>query len=78
MSNLPNGWQIARLDELCEWGSGGTPRRSEPSYFGGEFPWITISDLNDGRVDNTVENLTELGIENSAAKLVPEETVLGI
>ena len=76
MSNLPIGWQISRLDELCEWGSGGTPRRSEPSYFGGEFPWITISDLNDGRVNDTAENLTASGIENSAAKLVPEGTVL--
>ena len=76
MSELPNGWQLARLDELCVWGSGGTPRRSEPSYFGGNFPWITISDLNEGSVNNTAENLTESGIENSAAKLVPEGTVL--
>lgn len=76
MSDLPIGWQLSRLNELCEWGSGGTPRRSEASYFGGAFPWITISDLNDGRVNNTAENLTESGIENSAAKLVPEGTVL--
>ena len=76
MSELPKGWQLARLDELCEWGSGGTPRRSEPSYFGGEYPWITISDLNDGLVGGTAEFLTESGIESSAAKLVPERTVL--
>lgn len=76
MINLPIGWQLSRLNELCEWGSGGTPRRSEASYFGDAFPWITISDLNDGRVNNTAENLTESGIENSAAKLVPEGTVL--
>jgi type I restriction enzyme S subunit len=76
VSELPAGWQLARLDELCEWGSGGTPRRSEPSYFGGEYPWITISDLNDGVVSRTAEFLTEAGIESSAAKLVPERTVL--
>jgi len=76
MINLPIGWQLSRLDELCEWGSGGTPRRSESSYFGGAFPWITISDLNDGTVNHTAENLTESGIDNSAAKLVPEGTVL--
>lgn len=76
MSELPNGWQLAHLDELCEWCSGGTPRRSESSYFGGEYPWITISDLNDEVVSSTVECLTETGIANSAAKLVPEGTVL--
>ena len=76
MSDLPNGWQLVRLGELCEWASGGTPRRSEPSYFGGEYPWITISDLNDGVVTRTTESLTKAGVEGSAAKLVPERTVL--
>lgn len=76
MSNLPPGWQLASLDELCEWRSGGTPRRSEPSYFGGDYPWITISDLNDGGVDSTAEFLSASGIANSSAKLIPEGTVL--
>lgn len=76
MSELPSGWCTVRLEELCEWCSGGTPRRSEASYFGGEHPWITISDLNDGIVATTAEHLTEAGIANSAAKLVPEGTVL--
>ena len=76
MSELPKSWQVARLDELCEWSGGGTPRRSEPSFFGGECPWITISDLNDGVIIQTSEYLTEAGIANSAAKLVPAGTVL--
>lgn len=76
MSELPDSWKIARLEELCEWTSGGTPRRSEPTYFGGDVPWITISDLNDGLITKTSESLTETGIDNSAAKLVPKGTVL--
>lgn len=73
---LPPGWQLARVDELCAIGSGGTPRRSEPSYFGGPYPWITISDLNDGVVTKTAESITDSGILNSAAKLIPENSVL--
>lgn len=73
---LPPGWQTARIEELCEIGSGGTPRRSESSYFGGPYPWITISDLNDGVVKDTAETLTDAGILNSAAKLIPESSVL--
>lgn len=76
MSELPRGWATARLDELCTWGSGGTPRRSEPSFFGGTHPWITISDLNDGVVLDTAERLTEAGVANSAAKLIPANAVL--
>jgi type I restriction enzyme S subunit len=64
------------LDELCAWGSGGTPRRSEPSFFGGPHPWVTISDLNDGLVKDTAERLTDAGVANSAAKLIPENAVL--
>ncbi len=73
---LPEGWTTTTLGNLCEWVSGGTPRRSEPSYFGGKHPWITISDLNDGELSDTAEYLTDAGITNSAAKLVPEGSIL--
>lgn len=76
MTDLPEGWKLARLDELCEWIGGGTPRRSEPSFFGGSYPWITISDLTDSTVTKTSEYLTDAGIANSAAKLVPPNAVL--
>ncbi len=76
MTELPQGWMLARLDELCEWAGGGTPRRSEPSFFGGTHPWITISDLNESTVTTTSEYLTDAGIENSAAKLIPPDSVL--
>lgn len=75
-ARVPEGWTTTTLGNLCEWVSGGTPRRSEPSYFGGKHPWITISDLNDGELSDTAEYLTDAGITNSAAKLVPEGSIL--
>lgn len=58
------------------WGSGGTPRASESSYYGGEIPWLIIEDLNDGVVRRSTRKITQLGLENSSAKIVPPGTLL--
>ena len=76
MSDLPNGWVETSLGELSVWGSGGTPRRSNPAYFGGAIPWVTISDLKDGVVLSTFASITEAALENSAAKLAPVGSIL--
>ena len=76
MSELPKGWVETSLGELSDWGSGGTPSRSNPAYFGGAIPWVTISDLKDGVVLSTFASITEAALENSAAKLVPVGSIL--
>ncbi|HEY6527898.1 MAG TPA: restriction endonuclease subunit S [Cellvibrionaceae bacterium] len=73
---LPEGWYRAKLDDVADWGSGGTPKRSNPGYYGGKIPWVTIADLNNDIVLATKNYLTEKGVEESAARLVPEKTVL--
>lgn len=76
MSELPNGWVETTLGELSVWGSGGTPSRANPAYFGGAIPWVTISDLNDGIISRTFASITDAGLENSAAKLAPVGSIL--
>ena len=69
-------WPVTTLGAVAKWGSGGTPKRSEAGYFGAGIPWLSISDLNDGEVTDAKESLTQLGIENSTAKVVPPGTLL--
>jgi len=64
------------LGDVAQWGSGGTPKRSIPEYFGDGTPWLSIADLNDGIVTSAKESLTAAGIANSAAKIVPPGTLL--
>ncbi len=65
------------IGELCEKVvSGGTPRRRNPSYYGGRIPWVKTMDLNDGPVTSTNETLTKLGLAESSAKLLPVGSVL--
>lgn len=68
-------YEEVTLGEVAEWGSGGTPRRGNPEYFGDGTPWLSISDLNDGIVYEAKESLTPAGIDHSSAKVVPPGTV---
>ena len=76
MSGLPTGWVSSTLGEIAKWGSGGTPKGRDPRYYGGDIPWAVIGDLNDGRVLETADTITELGLAESSAKIVPEGAVL--
>jgi type I restriction enzyme S subunit len=64
------------LGQIAKWGSGGTPSRGNPSYFGEGTPWLSIADLDDAVVFKAKESLTEAGIQNSSAKVVPKGTLL--
>lgn len=75
MSELPQGWAETTLGEVADWGSGGTPSRSERSFYGGTIPWIKSGELNGRYVTTTEEFITEAAIKNSSAKLFPAGSV---
>ena len=64
------------LGELADVVSGGTPKRSEPSFFGGDIPWVKIGDMLQGTVTSTEESITKAGLTGSSAKLLPAGTLL--
>ncbi|HMS83699.1 MAG TPA: restriction endonuclease subunit S [Nitrospira sp.] len=74
----PKDWRWTPLTELARLESGHTPSRKHPEYWGGTLPWIGIQDAktNHGRcIEDTQEKTNELGIENSSARILPENTV---
>lgn len=64
------------LGHLADVVSGGTPKRTEPSYFGGEIPWVKIGDMLQGTIVSTEEWITAEGLAGSSAKLLPAGTLL--
>ena len=75
----PMEWRGAPLGEVCAIVGGGTPRRSNAAYFGGPVPWATPTDvtaLADLSIRSTRETLTETGLRESSARLVPAGAVL--
>ena len=73
---LPQGWAWARLGEIASTSSGGTPSRSNPSYFTGNIPWIKSGELGDGYVTEHSESISEAALADSSAKLFPKGTLL--
>ena len=68
---------MAKLGDLCNIQSGGTPARSERDYWeNGQIPWVKISDIRAKFLNNTEEHITELGLKNSSAKVFPSGTIL--
>ena len=68
---------MVRLGDICEIQSGGTPARSNSSYWdGGTIPWVKISDIRGKCLQNTEEFITENGLQNSSAKIFPKGTIL--
>jgi len=77
VSELPVNWVRTPLEAIGQWGSGGTPKRTNPEYYdGGKIPWLIIGDLNDDVVKHSATHITEVGLANSSAKLLPTETLL--
>lgn len=74
--SLPAKWEWYRLGDVCRTTSGGTPRRSNPKYFGGSIPWVKSGELKDGIVTESTEHITEEGLRNSNAKVFPKSTLL--
>ena len=64
------------LGSLGTWQSGGTPSRSNKSYYGGNIPWLKTGDLNDGLISDIPESITEEAFANSSAKINPTGSVL--
>ena len=73
---VPEGWMWTTLGVIGTWQSGGTPSRSNKSYYGGNIPWLKTGDLNDGYITHIPEFITEEAVVNSSAKLNPVGSVL--
>jgi type I restriction enzyme S subunit len=69
----PEGWNEAPLTHFFEIVGGGTPKTSEPDYWGGDIPWFSVVDTPNGSdtfVFETEKSITDSGLENSSARLL--------
>ena len=70
-------WKAVPLSTIADIIGGGTPDTSVDEYWGGNIQWFTPSEIGKGKYaylsDRTI---TEAGLKNSSAKLLPQGTVL--
>lgn len=76
---LPTGWQIVRLVDVARLESGHTPDRKKAEYWnGGDVDWISLHDtqnLERCDISETDMRITQAGLANSSARLLPPGTV---
>ena len=70
-------WKTYRLGEICKnVCSGGTPKSTESSYYGGNIPWLNTKEVNFCRIDKTEKTITDSGFQNSSTKWVEKNSVI--
>ena len=65
-----------KLGDMFEIGSGGTPSKTHPEYYGGDIPWVKTGDLKSEYLYEVEDFITEEGLNNSSAKVYDTDTVL--
>lgn len=73
---LPDSWITATLGEIYVVLGGGTPSTEKSEYWGDGTPWITSADINGVRDIQLRKKVTDKGITNSTANIVPAKSLL--
>ena len=74
---IPKNWCWVKLETLTSITAGGTPARNNQKFWdGGQIPWVKISDLSGKNLETTEEKITQLGLDNSSAKIFKKGTIL--
>jgi type I restriction enzyme S subunit len=76
---VKEGWQRKQLGEVCEVVNGGTPKTGVSKYWGGNHLWITPAEMGkriSPYVDNTERKITDLGLRDSSARMLPPHSVI--
>lgn len=68
--------KMVPLGEIATFFSGGTPDRKNPSFYTGDIPWVTGADIGDDRHITPRHYINEKAIQESAARVTQENTLL--
>ena len=76
---MGNLFRRMKLSEIGQIVAGGTPKTKIEEYWNGDVPWITPKDLSSHAgmyISRGERNISQVGLDNSSAKLLPKGTVL--
>lgn len=75
---IPKGWENITVKDFCaDMKSGGTPSRIISEYWNSnDVPWLKTGEIKNNIILSTEEYISNEGLKNSSAKLLPKDTVL--
>jgi type I restriction enzyme S subunit len=75
---MPNNWNTYKLSQVIKIVGGGTPKTSEPKYWDGNIPWLSVKDFQGERkfVYETEKTISDEGLKKSSTKLLPKDSII--
>jgi type I restriction enzyme S subunit len=64
------------LSDVADIGTGSTPSRSNPEYFGGDVNWVLTSEVDENEINETAETLTTKALKDYGLRIYPPDTIL--
>lgn len=79
--DIPSSWRWVRVkDVVARDVGGGTPSKAVPEYWNnGDISWVTVKDFSNsknGYIKETIDHITQVGLENSSANMVDEDAIV--
>ena len=76
LGEVPKHWQMKPLKCLCSFSGGGTPSKDKLEYWNGDIPWVSPKDMKSFWIENSIDKVTNLGVEQSSTKIVKTGSLL--
>jgi type I restriction enzyme S subunit len=74
--SVPSSWRWVRLGHLGGFLGGGTPSKSNASFWKGPIPWVSPKDMKKPYIGDAEDHISDAAVEGSAVKLIPERSIL--
>lgn len=66
------------LRDLCVFKHGGTPSKSNPSFWAGNIPWVSPKDMKQAVIDSATDYISAEAVAGSATSIVPSGSILAV
>ena len=76
LGDVPAHWKLSPLKYVVNLRSGGTPSKTNPSFWDGDVPWASSKDLKTEDLYDTEDHISQIAVEEGAADLVPAGALL--
>lgn len=74
--DVPTGWGWARLSDLGVFLGGGTPSKSNPSFWQGSIPWVSPKDMKSLYIVDTRDHISKQAVEDSTVRIIRAHSLL--
>ncbi len=76
IGRIPKEWEVKQIEEFSKVDTGGTPSTKIKEYWNGNIRWMSSGEVHKKLVCDTDKKITETGLENSNAKILPENSIM--